>query len=260
MGSTDRSLAAIAAAGDKPFFVWAHYFDLHEHHQLPVDDAMIAKLETKGGNDVTQRYRALLAHVDAEVGRLFDSIAAAGHADDTIVLLFSDHGENLRDDPRLPDHHGTVVYQTLTHIPIAIRIPGVAPARVAEPIGLIDVTPTLLGLLGVDGAMGPLDGIDLAPLILGAPKNLVPTGRVFVMHETDQWGVVEWPYKLLLRPADNVLELYDLSVDPDERADLAPTRGDLVARLRARFALFPEVHLDRTPKGRAWREEKSRPP
>jgi arylsulfatase A-like enzyme len=253
--TTDRTLAAIAAAGDKPFLVWAHYFDLHEHHQLPVDDAAIGKLAVRGETAVGDRYRALLARVDGEVGRLLDAVPQ-----DTIVVLFSDHGESLGEDPRLPDNHGTVAYQALVHVPIAIRIPGVAASRIAETVGLVDLPPTLLGLLGIDGAMGPLDGADLAPFFLGAPPALQPTGRAFVIHESEQRAVVEWPYKLLLRPADNVIELYDLSRDPREQRDLSASSPDVVEKLRARLGTFPDVPLDRTPKGRQWREDKSRPP
>ena len=261
VATTDRALAAIRRAGDHKFWVWAHYFDVHEHKQIVVDDAALARVKTTGGGEVAHHYRALLAGVDHEIGRLLDGLAAAGRADDTIVVFFSDHGESLGDDPRLPDNHGTVVYQALTHVPIAIVIPGVAPAMIDHPVGLIDVAPTVLGLVGAPEQMGTLDGTDLTPLLLDAPAALVPPrNRPFVMHDSEQWAVVEWPWKLLVRPNDNIAELYDLEHDPDERHDRAAAEAAVIQALRARYAQFPAVHLDRTRVGRQWREERSRPP
>jgi len=259
--TTDRALAAITRAGDQRFWVWAHYFDVHEHLQIPVTAAELARVKTPGASDKVHRYRALLAGIDLEVGRLLDGLAAAGRAGDTIVVFFSDHGESLGDDPRLPDNHGTVVYATLTHIPIAIAVPGVPPAKVADAIGLIDLTPTLLALLGVDGEMGPLDGIDLTPLLFDAPPSVrPPPDRPFVMHESEQWAVLAWPWKLLVRPRDDLVELYQLEQDPAEHDDRAAAEPELIRTLRARYAQFPEVHLDRTRAGRQWREGQSRPP
>jgi arylsulfatase A-like enzyme len=260
--TTDRALAAIRrGTADRKTWVWAHYFDVHEHRQLPVDDAMRARVKTPGGSALAHDYRALLAGIDAEVGRLLDGVAAAGRADDTIVVFFSDHGEGLGEDPRLPDNHGAVVYAALTHVPIAIAIPGVAPARLAVPVGLVDLTPTALALLGADGAMGTLDGVDLTPALLDAPAALLPaTARPFVIHESEQWAVQAWPWKLIVRPKDDLVELYDLERDPTERDDRAAAEPAIVAELKARYAQFPAVHLDRTREGRRWREAQARPP
>lgn len=259
--TTDHAIAAIQKAGADRFWVWAHYFDVHEHLQLPVDAAALARVKTSGASDVAHHYRALLAGIDQQIGRLLEAVTAAGRADDTLIVFFSDHGESLGDDPRLPDNHGTVVYQTLTHVPFAVVVPGVAPARVGHPVGLIDIAPTVLALLGADGAMGPLDGRDLTPLLLDAPAELQPpAARPFVMHETDQWAVIAWPWKLLVRPKDDLSELFDLEHDPAEHQDRSAAEPAIVRELRARYAQFPEVHLDRTRAGRQWREAHSRPP
>ncbi|MEZ4400351.1 MAG: sulfatase [Kofleriaceae bacterium] len=256
--TTDDALAFLDRVGAQRFAVWAHYFDVHEHAQLPVPPALAARVTT-ASNPVDRRYRALLAGVDAEIGRLLDGLAARGHADDTVVVLFSDHGESLGDDPRLPDHHGLVVYQALTHVPVAIRVPGGAARILDQPMSLVDLAPTVLGLLGLTG-MAPLDGVDLADDVLGAPAALIARDRTLVMHEQDQWAVVAWPYKLLVRPADNLTELYDLAVDPGERDDLARREPLKVSELRGRFGWFPPVSMDRSQAGRRWRERQAQPP
>ena len=267
--TTDRALAFLDRAGGNRFALWVHYFDVHEHRQLDVPAAALAAVDDAGRGTVAHRYRALLKIVDTEVGRLLADLDRRGLADDTIIVLFSDHGESLGEDARLPDNHGLVVYQALTHVPLAVRIPGVAPRLDDTPVSLVDLAPTLLGLLvgrppaaavPPGAAIDPLDGIDLTPHILGAPPDLLRTDRVLVLNEQDQWGVIAWPLKLLVRPKDDLTELYDLAADPTERRDLAAARPDDVKALRARYGEFPAVPMDRTQKGRRWREEQAQPP
>ena len=258
--TTDLALAFLDRAGEHRFALWAHYFDVHEHRQLAVPAAALAAIDDGGRGPLGHRYRALLKGVDDEIGRLLAELERRGLAERTIVILFSDHGESLGEDPRLPDNHGLVVYQALTHVPVAVRVPGVAPRVDATPVSLVDLAPTLLSLLGAADAMAPLDGVDLVPHLLGAPAELLGHDRALVLNEQDQWAVVAWPLKLLVRPRDDVTELYDLAADPLERRDLAAARPDEVRALRARYGEFPAVPMDRTQRGRRWREAQAQPP
>ncbi|MEJ7597393.1 MAG: sulfatase-like hydrolase/transferase [Kofleriaceae bacterium] len=258
--TTDEGLKAIAAAGNRQFFTWVHYFDVHEHHQLEVPAALLEGV-SDGGSENAHHYRGLLLSVDRAVGRLLDELTAKGLADKTIVVFLSDHGESLKEDPRLLDTHGFVAYAPLTRIPMAIRIPGIQPGQRTEPVSLVDLAPTLMTLLGSRERMGTLDGIDLVPSLFDGPAPLRPAkDRALVIHEERQWSVVEWPYQLLVRPADDVTELYDLEKDPTLRDDLSTKQPDLTRRLRARYGEAPAVRIDRTPDGRAWRERQARPP
>ena len=242
--TTDAGLHAFAA---QPFFVWVHYFDVHEHHQIDVPRALIAAVHP-GASPAITKYRALLHAIDGELGRLLDALPP-----DTVVVFASDHGESLGDDPRLLDTHGVVAYGPLVQIPLAIRAPGVAPARVTDPVTLVDVTPTLLAIVGAGATMSPLDGIDLT-------TARPPADRAIAIHEEQQWSVVQWPYQLIVRPADNVAELYDLDHDPREHHDLAKDQPDTVTKLRASYSQFPQVRVDRTPSGRTFREQQAQPP
>jgi hypothetical protein len=257
--TTDRALTLLERAGDAPFFLWAHYFDAHEHRQLAVPRALLAAVD-RGGSEAAHRYRALVKSVDEGVGRLLAELDTRGLADRTIVVLFSDHGESLGEDPRLPDNHGLVVYAALTRVPVAIRVPGLPARTELEPVSLIDLAPTLLGLVPDAPSLGPVDGVDLVPNLLGAPAPLGRHDRALISNESEQWAVVVWPWKLLVRPRENLTELYDLERDPEERSDLAAARPDLVRDLRSRYGELPAVPLDRTRAGRRWRDEQARPP
>lgn len=257
--TTAVGLEALADAAGAPAFVWLHYFDVHEHHQIKATPALLAAVHDPGDPGV-HAYRALLAQIDREVGRLLDELAARKLADSTIVVFASDHGESLGGDPRLGATHGRFAYAPLVRIPLAFHVPGVAPGQRTDSASLVDIAPTLLALAGAPDAMHPLDGIDLVPALLDAPAELRPRDRAIVIHEELQWSVVEWPFQLLVRPAEDLVELYQLERDPDERIDLARAMPDVVTRLRARFAEAPDVRVDRTPAGRAWRDRQARPP
>ena len=239
------TLEGIRALDGGTTALWVHYFDVHEHHQIKVPPELIAQVHDTGGGAVTLGYRALLRAIDTEIGRLLAHVPA-----NALVVFASDHGESLGEDPRLGDTHGRVAYAPLVRIPIALRVPGVPPAQRDEPVSLVDLAPTIAKLTGA--TMAGLEGVDL----LGA----IPT-RPIAIHEEWQWSVVAWPYQLLEKPEDNVVELYDLGSDPKERTNLAAARPDLVKRLAAAYAAVPPVHVDRTPSGRAFREQQAqRPP
>ena len=257
--TTLEGFRALDDAGDHASFVWLHYFDVHEHHQIDVPKELLRAVHDERSQK-RHAYRALLLAIDREIGRIRARLVQRGLDDKTIIVFASDHGESLGEDPRLLETHGKVAYQTLVRIPLAFHVPGVPGGKRIDGASLIDIAPTLLGLLGAPGAIQPLDGVDLLPALLDAPAALRPASRALVIHEELQWGVVEWPYQLLVRPAEDVAELYDLDKDPAEHDDLAAKRPELVTRLRARYAAVPVVRVDRTPDGRRWREQQTRPP
>jgi len=244
----------------RPFFAWAHYFDVHEHHQItPASD--LRRAVHPGAGDVEHRYRAMLFAVDRSVGRLLDELEKKGLRDSTIIVFASDHGESLKEDPRFLDTHGMVTYGPLVRIPIALRVPGVTPGHRVDPVTLVDLAPTLLALVGAPHAMGKLDGHDLVAALLDGPAELrPPVDRALVVHEERQWSVIEWPLQVIVSPADDLIELYDLASDPQCRDDLAGRQPDVARRLKERFGEVPRVRVDRSLDGRGWREQQAQPP
>ncbi len=257
--TTLEGLRALDDFAGAPSFVWVHYFDVHEHHQIEVPKELRAAVSPTGGPK-RQTYRALLFAIDREIGRMRAELASRGLADKTIIVFASDHGESLGEDPRLGDTHGKVTYAPLIRIPIAIRIPGVAGGQRTDAVTLVDLAPTLLGLLGQSAAMAPLDGLDLLPSLLDGPEALRPTDRALVLHEEMQWAVVEWPHHLIVRPTENLVELYDLEKDPAEQTDLSEKLPEVIRTLKARYSASPPVRVDRTIAGRKWREAQAQPP
>jgi arylsulfatase A-like enzyme len=238
----------------QPWLLWLHYFDVHEHDEVDDGDRHVQRLRTTTGPlSRPERYRLLVRLVDEQLGQLRQALVDAGEWDRTVVLLASDHGEGLGEHPRLPDNHGRFLYNALVHVPLWLRVPGVAPRVIDVPVSLLDAYPTVLELFGV--SPGPSDGDSLLPLLVDdAPPSLVDRSRPLPLNESDQFGVVAWPWKLLVRREDNLAELYDLAADFDEATDLAEREPAKVDELLELYAALPAVEIDRTTKGRRARE------
>lgn len=111
------------------------------------------------GRDANRRaYQATVWDADQHVAAILDELAATGHADDTIVAVFADHGEELWEQGRYG--HMAGVWETLVHVPLIVFVPGAPGGVVDRPVGLIDVAPTVTRLLGVEPSEA-WQGLDL---------------------------------------------------------------------------------------------------
>jgi hypothetical protein len=186
-------------------------------------------------------YDGSLRHVDREIGRLVDFLHDQGLFNNTLIVITSDHGEHLLEVPNRFGHGGRWLDIT-ARIPLIISYPGrVTPGRLESFSELIDVAPTILGLLQVEGITGKqVDGINLAEVsegkIAGRSFAIAPGGL-----RTDEYKlIIDYPDEVLLgsvRPSFNEVNgsLYDLSEDPMELTDLWVERPEVVARLIEKY-------------------------
>jgi arylsulfatase A-like enzyme len=139
----------------------------------------------------------------------------------SIIVLFSDHGEEFMDHDGLD--HGATLYQEQLHVAMMIRFPGYGRRQdIQTPVRTLDIFPTLFDALGLQGP-ATVDGKSLLPLLRGQ-KDASP-----VFAETDyrlfvhQRMIREGKYKLILDLLDGKRELYDLAADPTEQKNLSST-------------------------------------
>ncbi|MHC5212193.1 MAG: sulfatase [Planctomycetota bacterium] len=266
--------AFLAEHADERVFVFAHSLDPHAPYEA--DAESLAALRAAGVprpevpddhpdarriRHSTRQYDGEVRHNDGLLARLDETLGARASDDGTLFVFVSDHGEAFHEHGQW--EHRRTLHEEEVRVPWILSWPGeVAPgARLELPVSLVDVAPTMLGLLGL---ARPADwqGRDLAAACRGErPPPLAPLFLDSLRHQEDgsfahDAAVVLWPHKLLLDvDADGEprpIALYRLDVDPMEREDLLPEEagGTLVPALvdlaRGRLQAGPLV-----PEGEA---------
>lgn len=164
---------------------------------------------------LVRAYLACVSFMDAQVGRVLDALEKTTRADDTIVVLWSDHGWHLGE--KLITGKNTL-WERSTRVPLVFAGPGITPNAVCKrPAELLDIFPTLLELGGLP-ARPDLEGHSLVPQLKNAdaPREW----PAITSHNQGNHSIrsEDWRY---IRYADGSEELYDLKNDPNEWTNLA---------------------------------------
>jgi len=214
----------------RPFFLWVHGFEPHGPYEPPREF-----LERARGDP----YLGEVAALDQAVGELLQALEAEHGLERTVVVVSGDHGEGLGDHGERT--HSVLVYEKMIGVPLLVRLPGGARAgeRVAAPVSVVDVTPTVLDALGLAVPAG-LDGVSL--LTERPQGSYVESYNGYLNYGWSPLaGWIEGPSKYLHGTEP---ELYDLASDPGETRNLLGARSEDVARARAaleRLAALPRL-------------------
>ncbi|MBX3025423.1 sulfatase [bacterium] len=242
-----RRAASVRREDGQPFFLRLHYIDPHApygcagdksfrgdtllsdiRHEGPLGQRFEAVARLRAGEirlnatekaDLVALYDAGVAAVDAAVGRVFDELTALGLADEVIVALVSDHGEEFWEHGGV--EHGHTFYDELVHVPLMFAGPGVPRGgRVRSLVSLADLPPTLLRLAGLSAPHG-LDGVPIALSDASAEDDRVVRCESLLFAEP-KVAVRTRSLKYVLWQGGKE-ELFDLDRDPCELRDLAAT-------------------------------------
>ena len=219
-----------------PWYVPKKYFDLYpldkitlpEVKEDDLDDVppagrRMAKpqgdhkrvVQHKQWRKAVQGYLASISFADACVGRLLDALDRSPYRDNTLVVLWSDHGWHLGEKLHWRKF---ALWEEATRNGMMFAGPGVkAGQRCDTPVGLIDIYPTLVDLCGVTPKEG-LDGLSLRPLLDDPNAKRERPALTTHMYRNHSVRSKRWRY---IRYADGSEELYDHSTDPMERNNLA---------------------------------------
>lgn len=263
-------------AQDQPFFLMLHSIDPHEPYSRHPDVATYAAAATTdmdgsverllarktGGNAFSKAEQTLLsdlydeevAYNDAQLARFVDHLRERDLLDDTLIVVVSDHGEELFDRMSI-GHGGRNLHRELTHIPLILHWPNGLPAgRVVEPLfGAVDAMPTLLELIGLEPLTG-IDGESRAWLVRDAapphpyrPLVVVEVGKVY----RDPIGV-RTPDLLFVNDRTrrfgekgSATGLWQLANDPNERANTFAQSGDVVRSIESFLAKWETQRVER---------------
>ncbi len=186
-------------------------------------------VENQEWRSAVRAYLASVAFVDHCVGRVLDALKTSPHRDNTIVVLFSDHGWHLGEKQRWAKRS---LWNDSTRVPLIVSAPGFAGGCVSNrPAGLIDIFPTLLDLAGLP-AREDLEGQSLTPLMKAPEANWNRPILTTFAPKNHSVRSTRWHY---IRYGDGSEELYDHENDPHEWYNLAGTsqHDEIVQKLRA---------------------------
>ena len=218
---------------DTPRFSW------YLHWKLP--EPRLKWLQESGEwMPLVRAYLASVSFADAQVGRVIEALERSGRADNTVIVLWGDHGWHLGE--KLISGKNSL-WDRSTRVPLIFAGPGVTrAAKCTQPAELLDLYPTLVELCGLP-ARAALDGHSLVPQL----KD--PTARrawpAITTHGPNNHGIrtERWRY---IRYADGSEELYDLKADANEWTNLAGRKEH--AGIKERLARWlPGINANPVP-------------
>ena len=273
---TDEAIALIRQCDEQPFFLNLWYYEVHTpiqakpaalpHFQAKARALGLSEAQTfavgepfpaehKRHQRVTRRlvqsdptYAAMIATLDANIGRVLAALEETGQAENTVIVFTSDNGglSTSEGSPtcNLPLLEGKGwMYEGGTRVPLLVRAPGVtaAGATCRVPVTTPDFYPTLLDLAGLP--LRPeqhVDGVSLAPLLRGGERLDREALYWHFPHYANQGGtpgssVRVGDFQLIEFFEDGRRELYHLGDDPGQQRNLAATEP---ARVRQMHALL----------------------
>ena len=244
-----------------PFCAPKKYWDLYEREAIPLPahpqapENVDPKLSLHRNGELTGRYAALgdpieateaetrllrhgyfacVSYVDAQIGKVLDELEQLGLSDNTIVVVWGDHGWHLGDLHVWGKH---TTFEFSLRSTLVVRVPGKAAngSRVGGLVESLDLYPTLAAACGLE-APGDLHGTSLLPM-LDNPKHPGKDGAFGYWRRgshtartirTPRYRLVEWKSA---RGRTAQLELYDHQSDPDETINIAKKSPETVAHL-----------------------------
>jgi arylsulfatase A-like enzyme len=183
-------------------------------------------------------YLACVHWADEQIGRVLNALDESPHADNTIIVLYADHGYHLGEKQRWSKFS---LWERTTRVPFIVSIPGGMTGRSTKPVELLSIYPTLIDLCGL-APNKRIEGVSIAPLLKDPNANWAHVAISTLGRNNHSIRDERWRY---IRYADGSEELYDHETDPNEwsnlmAADRSPLQAEVVARLKAHL---PKTNL-----------------
>ena len=232
----DRVLPLVKAGdrADTPRFSWYLHWNLPEPRLKWVQ-------EHEQWRNLVRSYLACTSFVDSQVGRLVDALEEAGLANNTIIVLWSDHGWHLGEKGITGKN---TLWERSTRVPLLFAGPGISPdGRCRQPAELLDIYPTLIDLCQLS-ARTDLEGISLMPQLKDATTRR--ERPAITSHNQGNHAIrsENWRY---IHYADASEELYDLQNDPHEWENLI-NHPQYAATVAEHKQWLPRVDVPPAPK------------
>ncbi len=234
----------LTAHDREPFFLFLHTYDIHSPYDPPypysefftdahysVEKFKYTDLGQSNAKSSSERrsrpkqynrlYDGGIRYCDHELDLFFQFVARRHLLDNTIVIIFSDHGESLGEHRFVG--HGRLFEEQL-RVPFFMIVPGHARQIISNPVETVDIMPTILQLLGLK-AETKMQGIPLLTHNLPHPRYRLSESRLKSIREDDQW-------KLVMGTAPRADQLYHIGTDPEELKNVIKKFPGITKRLR----------------------------
>jgi arylsulfatase A-like enzyme len=183
----------IGSLPEKPFFIWAHYFDPHGPYEPPAPydtlypvKSLYDPVPPHSEMNLTPKqksspvdpdviiplYKGEITYLDSQIGRLVQALKEHKRYDNTLIVLVADHGESMVEKNIYFCHAG--MYNQVLHVPLIISFPEKIPRGISVNTltSSVDIFPTILNILKISYPPGPLPGKSLVPLFTSPDKRL----------------------------------------------------------------------------------------
>ena len=205
------------------------------HHVCAMDAEPVTEAQVRNAR---RAYLGAIAYVDDNFGRLMQALRSSGLAEDTIVIVVSDHGEMLGERGLW---YKMSFFEGACRVPLVIASPGrIAPGRVGASVSLLDVLPTLVDLSGGDArASAPsIDGRSLGSRLAGRRGHDEAIGEYLAEGAVAPLVMIRRGALKFIHSPPDPDQLYNLERDPGERRNLAaePGHAEKTAEFRAEVA------------------------
>lgn len=258
---TDEAIAFVERNAHTPFFLYLPYNA--PHSPLEVPESFLAGRDSEPAQ--TAKLYGMVESMDENIGRLLARVAELGLDEKTLVIFTSDNGGlPVKSEPQRPNCGlAGWKYDVLeggVRVPLVMRLPGHVPAKAEVHVNTahIDMLPTIVDFAGVQLPRAlPVDGRSLRPLLQGDEGTAFAARKLFMHYpgETPVDPMAAFPGGSILSGSTKLvqnkdkLQLFDLTGDPGEKADLAKGNAVTVAQLEGEFvAWWSAVRGARSPK------------
>lgn len=218
---------------DTPEFSW------YLHWKLPEPRLSWLKKENQW-QPLVKSYLASISFMDSQVGRLLDALDGSGIAENTLIVLWSDHGWHLGEKGITGKNS---LWERSTRVPLIFAGKGISSGSVcARPVELLDIYPTLVELCSLQKVEG-LEGHSLSPLLKNSSAPRI--WPAITSHNTGNHSIRSERYRFI-KYADGTEEFYDHCEDPNEWRNLAREKG-FEKVMEEHRAWLPKIDLPPIP-------------
>ena len=221
------------------FFAWFHFLDPHDQYLSHEKDGV-----PPYGKSLRDRYDAEVTFTDRYLGKLLDFIATKSWAKRTAIIVTADHGEAFGEHNMYS--HGFELWENLVRVPMFFVVPGAAPRHIDTPRSAIDLAPTILELLGAPPEP-TFEGKSLVAELYGAaaePRDVV-IDLPMTSDNDKRRAIVRDDLKIVAYGKDELLRLYDVKADPEEKAPI--TKGEAYDTMAKAYRAFSKTVKEVAP-------------